>query len=471
MRRVPSLLLVLLLVLSACRGDDQPELGSARVTGGEVVQTVAAAATLEPTARVTVTAPFAGEVLEVLVEDGDTVQRGDALVRLSSESLDQQLGQAEAAVAAADALAGAASGAGMDLSPVLGTFRSQLEAIFPPVLGALRTQLEALEAASDAATAVSQAAEEEGLDADPAPVVAALEAQAAEVRARLAEAESGYRRARTDLAAAEQQAASAAASTEASQRAAVAAQREQAELALAAAEARADQLVVRAPTDGVVELARASAGDLGGGLDLGGLGDLGGVPGAEDLLGGGGGAQAAGPLSAGVAVRPGQPLLTVFDLSGFTVLAEVDELDVVEVVRRQRAAVLIDAFPDLELEGTVQHVAIAPERRAQGGVVFPVTITLREVPEEVSLRVGLTASVEIEVRRVDADLVVPTSALLRRGEDEVVYVVRDGRAVEVPVAVTAIGDEDAAVAGDLQEGERVITTGVEGVSDGDEVRW
>jgi HlyD family secretion protein len=87
----------------------------------------------------------------------------------------------------------------------------------------------------------------------------------------------------------------------------------------------------------------------------------------------------------------------------------------------------------------------------------------------VELRIGLTASAEIEVRRLLADTVVPTSALLRRGGDEVVYVVRDGLAVQTPVRVTAIGDTTAAVEGDLTIGERVVTIGVELLEDGDPV--
>jgi multidrug efflux pump subunit AcrA (membrane-fusion protein) len=65
--------------------------------------------------------------------------------------------------------------------------------------------------------------------------------------------------------------------------------------------------------------------------------------------------------------------------------------------------------------------------------------------------------------------VVPTSALLRRGGGEVVHVVRDGVAREVPITVEAIGDETAAVAGPLEAGERVVTIGVELIEDGDEV--
>jgi len=450
------LLGVVAMSAGACTGDDGPVLDTATVTQGEVVQTVAAAAELEPASRVTVSAPVAGEVAQLLVGDGDVVESGDPLVRLTSDSIDLQVAQAEAAVEAADALAAAAAGAGMDFSPVVGAFRSQLDAVFPPLLEALRGQLDLIDAAAEelAAAADLPAETDQG----------AVEDALADARERIDEAEQGYLDARGSLSSAQAQARDQAASASASQQAAAAAQREQAELALEAAQARGDELVVVAPAAGVVELAR------GGDPGQSNVPDLDALPGGADLdalLGGSATeGQASGPLAEGVAVGTGQPLLTVFDLSGFTARVAVDEIDVVEVAVDQPVVVLVDAFPDLELAGRVAHVALAPERQPAGGSIYPVTVALLRVPDDVHLRVGLTASAEIEVRRVDGDTVVPTSALLRRGGDEVVHVVRDGIAREVAVEVIAIGDETAAVEGDVSAGERVVTTGVELIEDG-----
>lgn len=177
-----------------------------------------------------------------------------------------------------------------------------------------------------------------------------------------------------------------------------------------------------------------------------------------------------GPITAGTEVAFGQPLVTLYDLSAFTAELQVDELDVIEVERGQPVALRVDAFPGVSLRGEVDRVAISPDRGPTGGALYPVSVRLTEVPDEVALRVGLTASAEIEVRRLDGELVVPTSALLRRGGQEVVYVVRDGRAVEVAVTVAAIGDETAALEGALATGEQVVTIGVELMEDGTEVR-
>jgi HlyD family secretion protein len=435
---------LLAVALVACSGEDEPDIQTAEVVSGEVIQTVAAAAELEPAGRVAVTAPAGGEVAELLVADGDVVAVGDPLVRLRSGSVELQISQAQAAVDAADALAGAAGASGVDLSPVLGAVRGQLEAVFPPLIEALWSQ--------------AAMVEDDDLRAS--------------IQDRIDEAAAAYSQARANLQQSEAQARGQAQQATAGQVAAAEAQRDQAALALEAARSRAEDLTVTAPADGVVELARAGEGSGAVLPDLDALGDGAGTEDLGALLGGatdGGGGVVAGPLAEGVAVTTGQTLLTIFDLSGFTAMVEVDEIDVVEVEEGQPVTVLVDAFPASELRGVVGHVALAPQRSATGGASYPVTVELRGVPAEVQLRVGLTASAEIEVRRIETDTVVPTAALLRRGGGEVIHVVRDGVAREVPVTVTAIGDDTAAVEGELETGERVVTLGVELIEDGDEV--
>lgn len=430
--RTAAAIAAVALVATACADDPGVTVETARVSSGEVVETVAAPATLAPRDRVTVTSPVAGEIAEVLVDDGDRVGIGTPLLRLASDSLDLQIAQAEAAVEAADALGSVT--AGVDLSPIVKAVREQLEVVIPGVLDTLAEQVEALpEEQQEAATE------------------------------RIDEALADYEASQERLLAAERSARSQAAAASSSQRAAAEAQRRQAELALEAAREVEGELVISAPIAGVVQLedAESASGlalpDLDGSGD--GLGSLGG------LLGGGGGTSPAGPIAVGVAIGAGQPLVTVFDLAGFHAEVAIDEIDAVLVAEGQEALVLVDAFPEVELAGRVEHVAIEPVRGDTGGVVFPVRVAI-DLPDDLPLRVGLTASTEIVVSRVDAELVVPSSALLRRGGQEVVYVARDGTAVEVEVEVLAIGDGTAAIDGALEVGEEVVTVGIEGVADG-----
>lgn len=446
-RRPRSVVAVVLaaLLVTGCSSPSGPEITLGPVTAGVVVESVAAPATLEPRDRVVVEAPASGTVAELFVTDGDVVAAGDPLARLTAPSIDQSIAQAEAAVAAADALAGVQ--AGVDLSPIIGAVSGQLEAVVPDLLQALAEQAATIE--------------------DPAT--------RERVNQSIRDAIDTYHASQAGLRQSEAEAAQAAASATASQRAAAQAQGRQAELALEAARSRADDLLVVAPADGVVELARGGADQAAG---LGELEDLAGAAGelgaggdVGALLEGGGGptTSSAGPVAVGAQVASGQPLLTVFDLAAFQAVSRVDEIDVVAVAEGQQVTVLVDAFPDAQLSGTVEHVAIEPSAGATGGVTFPVAVRLEDVPEDVGLRVGLSGSVEIVTDEVASDTVVASSALRRRGETDVVVVARDDRLVEVDVTVEAIGDDTAAVTGELTRGDLVVVAGIDEVADGDPV--
>ena len=422
---------LVLLVAAGCSSGEDAVFAYGDGVAGEVTETVAAPASIQPRERSEVVAPATGVVAELLVADGDEVVAGAVRLRLGSPSLAQQIAQAEAAVAAARSL-GAVS-AGTDLSPLLDLFADSLA-------GTVGAMLDALEA---------QAAQ---IDDDEDR--AAAQASLAQARSQYEQTLSGIRRAADDARASEEAASAA-------QRAAAEAQAAQAQAALDALRAQEGNLEIVAPVSGVVELARGDSsgpaiGDLTGGLD-----QLSGLAGGVTTT-------SSAPLAEGSEVGAGEHLLTIFDLSGFHAAAQVDEVDVIDVAVGQTALVLVDALPDRQLRGQVDWIAVEPTE-AGGGVTFDVVVSLLDSIDDVGLRVGLTASVEIDVATVASDTVVPTSALLRRGGQEVVFVRRDGRAVEIPVTILAIGLDEAAVSGNLSTGDEIVVRGVELLADGDEL--
>ncbi|MBA2730574.1 MAG: biotin/lipoyl-binding protein, partial [Euzebyaceae bacterium] len=104
---------VLALLLAGCFGEDLPVVEVERVGAGEVTQTVSAPATIEPAADQQVAAGVSGVVVDLAVNDGDKVRKGQTVLRLSSEQVDLAREQARAAETAAAGAGGVAvSGAG-----------------------------------------------------------------------------------------------------------------------------------------------------------------------------------------------------------------------------------------------------------------------------------------------------------------------------------------------------------------------
>ncbi len=139
-----------------------------------------------------------------------------------------------------------------------------------------------------------------------------------------------------------------------------------------------------------------------------------------------------------------------FDLE---VEALVDELDVLWLVVGQAVVVTPTASPREAVLGRVAGIGLLPV--AQAGLVrYPVTVTLDSAPR---LRHGMTASVEIEVERREGVLVVPVGALRRDGTEQVVQLVADdGLTDRRRVQLGAIDDFNAEVLTGLVLGNFVV---------------
>jgi HlyD family secretion protein len=452
LRRVAPLLAVAVLA-AGCFGEDLPEVVTADVASGEVVESVTAPARVDAAARQDVAAAVSGTIVALAADDGDEVEAGAVVVRLDSSQVALAQQQAAAAQAAASEVGGiAVDGGGAQTAATVQQAVADLDASVAPQIAASRAQAEAVE--------------------DPAARQAALAAvEAVEVAYRANRAgllATGQAIAGTQDAAA----ASLSAALDQAVRQATAAQRVQADAAAAAAAAQADELDVAAPLGGVVQLGEAAASD-GVPLPAGIPGQLAGLAGQ---LGGLAGAGGGGTLRIGAPVTAGQTLFTVFDLSQRYVVVDVDEIDAPRIRAGQRASVLVDALPDVELEGVVESIAVEAAATEAGGVGYPVRVRLLRPADPTAedptdgLRVGMTASAEIRTSSLVSERVVPSRALVRREGGSVVYVLRDGVARVVGVEVEALGEDRAAVTGDLAADDRVIVSGYEGLADGDEVR-
>ena len=172
--------------------------------------------------------------------------------------------------------------------------------------------------------------------------------------------------------------------------------------------------------------------------------------------------------------QPGTVLMTIADLGVMEATVEVDETDVVHIDVGQEAEVTVDAFPDTTFIGKVTEVGTAPKivPTAAGpspeATDFEVKITLEgSIP---AARSGLSASAEITTATRETALAIPVQSLVVRQvsddsaaasegvvEREGVFVVRDGKAVFVPVRVGIAGDRYFEVVSGLTENDQVVS--------------
>ena len=160
------------------------------------------------------------------------------------------------------------------------------------------------------------------------------------------------------------------------------------------------------------------------------------------------------PAGQGYMVYPGTTVLELADPAELQVVAWVHELDAGSLISNQRVAVVLEAHPELTLEGRVESVSdMAVSRSALPGKHLRAIIRLAS-PDPV-LRPGMSVRAEIEVERLTDVLSVPRAALFEHLGEPCVMRLDAGRWSPVAVQPGTTNDTHVVVHGALEPGDRV----------------
>ena len=209
---------------------------------------------------------------------------------------------------------------------------------------------------------------------------------------------------------------------------------ENAKVRLQLVEAELAHAVVRAPVSGIV------------------VKPAGGGP-------GGAGGKGAKTAERGEVFQSGEVLLAIGDLTAFSVVSKVDEVDVTKVRAGQKVYVTGDAFPGARLTGAIRSISPQAE---EGGMratpSFQVNMAIDALTPEQRQRilVGMSANVEIVVHEKADALLVPVSAVFTEGDKR--FVARQsagngGSAEKVEVQTGATTLDAVEVVQGLQPGD------------------
>ena len=102
-------------------------------------------------------------------------------------------------------------------------------------------------------------------------------------------------------------------------------------------------------------------------------------------------------------------IIRLIDTSSMELVVELDEIDVPDVSRGQRVVISVDALPDARLEGRV--VSVSPLPKVEAGVVSYEVKVGFDVPPGSSLRVGMSATVDIVLSDRSNVLLIPDRAI------------------------------------------------------------
>ena len=155
-------------------------------------------------------------------------------------------------------------------------------------------------------------------------------------------------------------------------------------------------------------------------------------------------------------VGAGATAFRIDNLTHLYVDVEVSEVDINSVNVGQPVTLTFDAILERETpyNGTVVEVAQAGTS-VQGVVSFKVTVELTDADELV--KPGMTAAVNIVVKEIKDELLVPNRAVRLSDNKRVVYLLVDGQPVKTEVRLGSSSDTMSVVAGgDIKEGDVII---------------
>lgn len=164
----------------------------------------------------------------------------------------------------------------------------------------------------------------------------------------------------------------------------------------------------------------------------------------------------------GDAVKTGDTLCIVYDLSYLEMSINVDELQISSISVGQQVQITADAVPDKTYVGTVTRVSMKGASNG-GTTTYPVSIRIDDTD---GLRPGMNANAEIVVAKANNALVVPNAAVVR---GSYVLVTKDSPSaanadtameapegfVYVPVKTGVSDDDYTQIVSGIQEGDTI----------------
>ncbi|HUB86527.1 MAG TPA: efflux RND transporter periplasmic adaptor subunit, partial [Verrucomicrobiae bacterium] len=158
---------------------------------------------------------------------------------------------------------------------------------------------------------------------------------------------------------------------------------------------------------------------------------------------------------------PGKPLLEMEDPLHLRLEADVPEALVDKVKLGDKLSVRVDAL-ETNLIGVISEIAPSADSDSRTFVVK------LDLPSVLGLRAGQFGRVAVPTGEVSA-LRVSASAVVQRGDMQLLFVVTDRHAqLRIVKSGAQVGDEVEIVSG-LNSGEQVVTSGVNDLTDGQPV--
>ena len=161
---------------------------------------------------------------------------------------------------------------------------------------------------------------------------------------------------------------------------------------------------------------------------------------------------------------PQVPLLSIVDMDTVHFVVKIPERYIYKIRRGLRAEVSVVAYPNRIFYGRVSRMSpvVDPISRTQ-------EVKIEIANREHTLKPGMFGDVRIVIRRKTDVPVMPLRAVIDRDGRDVIFLVKDDRAVMVEPELDIREGDRISVTGGVEPGDTVIVIGQQNVNEGDKV--
>ncbi len=160
----------------------------------------------------------------------------------------------------------------------------------------------------------------------------------------------------------------------------------------------------------------------------------------------------------GATVRERQTILTIPDMRTMAVRVKIHESYVKRIQKGLKATVQVDAFPEDILNGEVTKVSVIPDSGSRWMnpdlKIYPTVVSITD--EREWLKPGMSAKVEIMVRRLTNVVYIPLQAVINKGNKHICYVQSSFKPEMRIIEIGDFNDDFIEIKSGIKEGERVL---------------
>lgn len=159
-------------------------------------------------------------------------------------------------------------------------------------------------------------------------------------------------------------------------------------------------------------------------------------------------------IEVGTFVNRGQNLFEIMDISEVLAFIDIPEREMRFVTIAKPVSVRVDAIPGVVFNGKVKTLGLEADLKNRS---FPAEIVLANPRRQ--LLPGMMARVEMVTLAVQSEVIIPRDSVLEREKSRMVFIEKNGKAIERPVILGTIIKDEVQVLSGLQSGDNLIITG------------